>query len=98
VKEIFDKLATEGGYLVSSANCSPLEIAEAKVRGDFWVMDDHLGYVRRPPKIKLLVYRTRTSAGWVDETNTFYDRLKKDAVKWAYLEPIETGSQPAEKK
>lgn len=44
------KLAKEGGCIVSSADCGEIEIANAQARGDFYVDEQHHGYVRRLPE------------------------------------------------
>lgn len=49
LNEILNKLATEGGCLVSSADCHVIEINDAQARGDFYVFDGGLGFVRRLP-------------------------------------------------
>lgn len=50
IRQLVDKLATEGGCLVSSADCSQMEIANAQARGDFSVDENGLGFVRRLPE------------------------------------------------
>lgn len=112
MKEIFDKLANEGGCLVNSADCSEMEISDARSRGDFY-LDGSVGFVRRLPQWlakhcrfargykeseSRVVYRTKTSFGWIDPRNAFYDRLKKDAVEWGDITNIYTGSEPAVKE
>jgi|APSaa5957512535_1039671.scaffolds.fasta_scaffold64314_2 hypothetical protein len=49
-EEMFNKLASEGGAIVSSGRCSEMEIANARARGDFFVDKDGLGYVLRLKK------------------------------------------------
>lgn len=49
MRNLLNRLANTGGCIVSSADCCELEIAEAKVRGDFYVDENNLGYVRRNP-------------------------------------------------
>lgn len=46
-KGLLDKLVREGGCIVSSGDCSELEIADARVRGDFYVDETGFGYVLR---------------------------------------------------
>lgn len=48
--ELIAKLAAGGGCIVSSADCSVMEIADARVRGDFHVDANGFGYVRRLPE------------------------------------------------
>lgn len=48
--KLIKKLAVEGGCIVSSADCSEMEIADARARGDFWVDNHNYGYVRRLPE------------------------------------------------
>jgi hypothetical protein len=50
MKVLFEKLKKEGGCIVSSADCSELEIADARVRGDFFADENGFGYVRRLPE------------------------------------------------
>ena len=40
-----------------------------------------------------LVFRTKTSAGWVGPDNPFYERLKKDAVAWAEIRLLPMGTK-----
>lgn len=44
------RLASEGGCIVSTADCSVMEIANATERGDFFADGDNLGYIRRIPE------------------------------------------------
>lgn len=46
-EELLDRLAAEGGCVVSSGSCSRIEIADAQARGDFYVDPNGLGYVLR---------------------------------------------------
>lgn len=50
MKQLTDKLASEGGCIVSTADCSELEIANARGRGDFYADENGYGYVRRIPE------------------------------------------------
>ncbi len=50
MKELLEKLAKEGGCIVSSADCSMIEISNAQARGDMFVDESGLGYVRRLPE------------------------------------------------
>jgi hypothetical protein len=45
--QIFDKLIHEGGAIVSSNDCSPIEIADARATGRFAVDLDGMGFVLR---------------------------------------------------
>ena len=47
--ELMNKLATEGGCIVSTADCHVIEINDAQARGDFFVLNGGLGFVRRLP-------------------------------------------------
>lgn len=49
MQALIEKLKKEGGCLVSSGDCSEMEIADAQARGDFFVDDNNFGYVRRLP-------------------------------------------------
>jgi hypothetical protein len=46
-KELIDQLVTEGGAIVSSGDCSEIEITNAQATGRFAVREDALGFVRR---------------------------------------------------
>lgn len=50
LQELVTRLAVEGGCLVASADCSEIEIADARVRGDWYVDAEGFGYVRRLPE------------------------------------------------
>jgi hypothetical protein len=50
LNDLITKLSTEGGCIVSSADCHEIEITDAQVRGDFVVLDGGLGFVRRLPE------------------------------------------------
>jgi hypothetical protein len=45
--QLIDQLVTDGGAIVSSGDCSEIEIANAKATGRFSVRDDGMGFVRR---------------------------------------------------
>ena len=47
-EEILNQLATEGGYIVSSAECSEVEIAFANSEGRMCILESGLGFIRRP--------------------------------------------------
>lgn len=64
MKKVFDKLAKDGGCLVSSADCSEMEIADARAREDFY-LDGSLGFVRRLPQ--WLVKHSRFARGLSDD-------------------------------
>lgn len=46
-EHLLDRLVSRGGAIVSSNDCSQLEIADAQARGDFYVDENGLGYVLR---------------------------------------------------
>lgn len=48
MNQLFGKLRTSGGCIVSSGDCSTLEIADAQARGDFTADADGFGFVLRP--------------------------------------------------
>lgn len=48
--ELLARLVERGGAIVSSGSCSEMEIADARVRGDFYVDGNGLGYVLRMKK------------------------------------------------
>lgn len=47
INQLIDQLVTDGGAIVSSGDCSEIEIANAKATGRFTVRDDGMGFVRR---------------------------------------------------
>lgn len=49
-EQLIAKLAIEGGCIISSADCSELEIADARCRNDFYATEHGHGYVRRAPE------------------------------------------------
>jgi len=46
-EELINQLASKGGAIVSSNDCSELEIADAQATGRFAVDEEGLGFVRR---------------------------------------------------
>lgn len=48
MNQLFSKLKTNGGCIVSSGDCSAMEIADAQARGDFTADAAGFGYVLRP--------------------------------------------------
>lgn len=47
IDQLIDQLVTEGGAIVSSGECSEMEIADAQATGRFSVREDGTGFVRR---------------------------------------------------
>ncbi len=47
INQLIDQLVTDGGAIVSSGECSEMEIANAKATGRFSVREDGMGFVRR---------------------------------------------------
>lgn len=45
--QLIDQLVTEGGAIVTSGECSEMEIADAQATGRFSVREDGIGFVRR---------------------------------------------------
>jgi len=45
--DLLNKLVRDGGAIVSSGECSEMEISDARARGDFYVDDNSMGYVLR---------------------------------------------------
>ena len=45
--QLLGQLITDGGAIVSSNECSEIEIANAQATGRFMVRDDGMGFVRR---------------------------------------------------
>lgn len=50
MEELFRRLVEKGGCIVSSADCHQIEIADARVRGDWWVDENGMGFVLRLPE------------------------------------------------
>jgi hypothetical protein len=48
MKELFEMLISKGGKIVSSANCSTLEIAEAGACKRMWVDENGFGFIWFP--------------------------------------------------
>lgn len=46
-EQLINDLAEQGGAIVSTDSCSPLEIAAARSAGDMAVREDGVGFVRR---------------------------------------------------
>ena len=46
-QKLIEQLDADGGAIVSSGECSEIEIAEARVTGRFAVNEEGYGYVRR---------------------------------------------------
>lgn len=46
--QLLIKLKNNGGCIVSSGDCSTMEIADARARGDFTEDEGGFGYVLRP--------------------------------------------------
>ena len=47
--QLLEDLATKGGAIVATGECSPLEIAVARRCGDMAVRADGIGFIRRSP-------------------------------------------------
>jgi hypothetical protein len=50
IQEMLDRLALNGGCIVSSADCDVIEIDVARQRGDMYVDHYGFGYILRLPK------------------------------------------------
>lgn len=73
------RLATQGGVIVSSSECSEMEIADARARDDFYVDADGLGYVLRLKRWLDLV-KQRDAALHSIAQNTCCDRCQEAAL------------------
>lgn len=49
INELLDALIEKGGSIVSSNDCSIVEIVQAQACNRFFVREDYLGFVLRPP-------------------------------------------------
>lgn len=56
-EELLDQLAAFGGYIVSSGDCSEMEIAHARAEGRMYVNEQGLGFIRRPKQAAEPVFR-----------------------------------------
>lgn len=66
-EELLDRLACEGGCVVSSGAASELEISNARARGDFYVDDNGFGFILRP---KAWLDRVHARDGYMQPTAT----------------------------
>lgn len=48
MENLFEKLKMEGGKIISSNDCTPLEISEARACGRMYVDDDGFGFIYFP--------------------------------------------------
>lgn len=64
--ELLARLAENGGAIVSSSACSAMEIADAQVRGDFYVDEGGLGYVLR---MKVWLDKQHARDGYMQKEN-----------------------------
>ena len=68
--KLMDQLAAEGGAIVTSDECSEMEIADAQATGRFAVREDGIGYVRRYAEwLAIQIDRQRSNKALVDEIN-----------------------------
>lgn len=61
-EQIIDDVVNLGGALVSSGDCSEMEIAIAKTCGRFAARDDGMGFVRRPKEWLAMAMEMQTEA------------------------------------
>ena len=64
--DLIQRLVSHGGAIVSSGDCSEMEIADARVRGDFYVDDNGLGYVIR---LKKWLDRVHAADGYMQSSD-----------------------------
>ena len=55
IQAMLDRLGKEGGIIVSSHECSNLEIAQAQANNNFYVDDDMYGFVYVPHTIQQII-------------------------------------------
>lgn len=48
MKQLFELLVKDGGKIVSTNDCSPLQIALARSQGRMWVNEHSLGFIHIP--------------------------------------------------
>lgn len=60
-QQLIEQLITEGGAIVSSNDCSEIELAGAQAEGRFAVDEDGMGFVRRM-KIWLMLQKQNEKA------------------------------------
>ena len=63
MSELIADLASKGGAIVSSNDCSHIEIADARANGRMFVREDGLGFVLRHPEWLADVIRRREEHG-----------------------------------
>ncbi len=63
--ELLARLVERGGAIVSSGACSEMEIADARVRGDFYIDSKGMGYVLR---LKAWVDKVHARDGYMQPT------------------------------
>lgn len=50
IQEMLDRMALNGGCIVSSADCDVIEISDARARGNMYVDHYGFGYILRLPE------------------------------------------------
>jgi len=66
IQAMLDRLGKEGGIIMSSHECSNLEIAQAQAGGNFYVDDDMYGFVYVPHSLQQII-DISTSKSYKDE-------------------------------
>lgn len=67
VEQLIQQLVTNGGAIVSSADCSVLEIGDAQAAGRLAVDSHGFGFVRRPKEWTALQYPTEPTTNIVND-------------------------------
>jgi hypothetical protein len=77
-----NQLVTEGGAIVTSGECSEMEIADAQATGRFSVREDGIGFVRRYAEwLAIQSDRQRSNKAMSDEINVLRKMLADTCAK-----------------
>ncbi len=72
METLFQKLKEEGGAIVSTKDCTPLEIAMAQTEGRMFVDEAGCGFILRP-------------AVWLNAVNQMAENFNKSLAQFASL-------------
>ncbi len=80
--QLMNQLVTEGGAIVTSGECSEMEIADAQATGRFSVREDGIGFVRRYAEwLAIQSDRQRSNKAMSDEINVLRKMLADTCAK-----------------
>jgi hypothetical protein len=76
-KELIEQIVAEGGAIVSSGDCSEMEISNAQATGRFAVREDGMGFVRRTKEwLALQLAREKAHPNFDGRYNADTERVK----------------------